>query len=71
VSGHYILEVVVVLYETLHDLNRKKLNGVLFKIDFEKTYDKVNWPFVQQVLRMKGLTLNGVNGQIALCKVGQ
>jgi hypothetical protein len=38
----------------IHELHSKKLDGVLFKIDFEKTYDKVKWPFLQQVLRMKG-----------------
>jgi hypothetical protein len=27
---------------------------VLFKIDFEKAYDKVKWFFLQQTLRMKG-----------------
>jgi hypothetical protein len=32
----------------------KKLSGVILKIDFEKAYDKVKWPFVQQTLRMKG-----------------
>jgi hypothetical protein len=37
------------------------MNGVLFKIDFEKAYDKVNWSFLQQVLRMKGLMINGVS----------
>ena len=26
------------------------------KLDFEKTYDKLKWPFVQQVLRMKGFS---------------
>ena len=45
---------MVVLHETIHELHRKKLDGVLFKIDFEKAYDKVKWPFLQQVLRMKG-----------------
>jgi len=50
----HILEGVVVLHETIHELHRKKLNGVLLKIDFEKAYDKVKWPFMQQALRMKG-----------------
>jgi hypothetical protein len=39
--GRHILEGVVVLHETIHELYRKKLDGVLFKIDFEKAYDKV------------------------------
>jgi hypothetical protein len=39
--GRHILEGVVVLHETIHEVHRKKLDGVLFKIDFEKAYDKV------------------------------
>ena len=34
----------------------KKLNGVIFKVDFEKAYDKVKWPFLLQTLRMKGFS---------------
>jgi hypothetical protein len=30
----HILEGVVVLHETIHELHHKKLNGVLFQIDF-------------------------------------
>jgi hypothetical protein len=52
--GCYILEGVVILHETIHELQRKKQSGIILKIDFEKAYDKVNWPFLQQVLRMKG-----------------
>jgi hypothetical protein len=52
--GRHILEGVVVLHETIHELHRKKMDGVIFKIDFEKAYDKVKWPFLQQVMRMKG-----------------
>jgi len=48
-----ILEGVVVLHETLHEIHTKKLDGVVFKVDFEKAYDKVKWPFLQQALRMK------------------
>jgi hypothetical protein len=40
-TGRHILEGVVVFHESIHELHRKNLDGVLFKIDFEKTYDKV------------------------------
>jgi hypothetical protein len=53
-SDRHILEGVVVLHRTIHELHSKKLDGVIFKIYFEKVYDKVKWPFLQQVLRMKG-----------------
>jgi hypothetical protein len=50
--GRHILEGVVVLHETIHELHRKKMDGVLFKIDFEKAYDKVKWSFLQQTLQI-------------------
>jgi hypothetical protein len=50
------MEGVVVLHETLHEIKRKKLDGIILKIDFEKAYDKVNWNFLQQSLRMKGFS---------------
>jgi hypothetical protein len=41
IPGRNIMEGVVILHETIHDLHRKKKSGVIFKIDFEKAYDKV------------------------------
>ena len=49
-----ILEGVVILHETMHELHREKVSGLLLKIDFEKAYDKVKWPFLLQTLRIKG-----------------
>jgi hypothetical protein len=40
--GRHILDGVVVLHETIHELKRRKQNGVILKLDFEKAYDKVN-----------------------------
>ena len=54
--GRNIMEGVVILHETIHELHTKKRNGVIFKIDFEKAYDKVKWSFLQQTLRMKGFS---------------
>ena len=50
------MEGVVILHETIHELHTKKSDGVIFKIDFEKAYDKVKWSFLQQTLRMKGFS---------------
>ena len=55
-SSRNILEGVVILHETLHELRKKKLNGVVLKLDFEKAYDKVDWDFLQQTLRVKGFS---------------
>jgi hypothetical protein len=52
--GRYILDGVLVLHETIHELKRRKQNGIILKLDFEKAYDKVNWEFFMQVLRMRG-----------------
>lgn len=35
-KGRNILDGVVIQHETVHEVHRKKLNGVVFKIDFEK-----------------------------------
>jgi hypothetical protein len=40
--GKNIMEGVVILHETLHEMHRKTLDGVVLKLDFEKAYDKVN-----------------------------
>lgn len=52
-KGRYILEGVLILHESLNSLHKKKTSGVLFKIDFEKAFDKVKWPFLMQTLKMK------------------
>lgn len=54
--GRNILEGVVILHGSIHEIQRKKLSGVIVKIDFEKAYDKVKWPFLLQALRMKGFS---------------
>jgi hypothetical protein len=54
--GRNIMEGVVILHETIHELHTKKSNGIIFKIDFENAYDKVKWSFLQQTLRMKGFS---------------
>jgi hypothetical protein len=56
IPGRNIMEGVIVLHETIHEMHRKKQSGVILKLDFEKAYDKLNWNFNQQTLRMKGFS---------------
>jgi hypothetical protein len=56
IPGRNIMDGVVVLHETIQELYRKKQIGVIFKIDFENVYDMVKWPFIRQVLEMKGFS---------------
>ena len=58
--GWNILEGAVILHETVHELHRKNLSGVIIKIDFEKVYDKVRWDFLFQTLRLKGFSLKWI-----------
>jgi hypothetical protein len=46
-QGRNIFDEVVILYEAVHELHSKKLNGVILKLDFEKAYDKIKWSFLQ------------------------
>jgi hypothetical protein len=55
--GGNIMEGVIILDETMHEMHRKKQNGLIPKIDFEKAYDKIRLSFLQQTLRMKGFSL--------------
>jgi hypothetical protein len=54
--GRNILEGVVMLNETIHEIHRKRMSGVILKLDFEKVCDKVNWEFLQQTLQIKGFS---------------
>jgi hypothetical protein len=54
IKGRFILDSLVVLHETMHYIHKKKGSGVLFKVDFKKAYDKINWNFMFAVLEMKG-----------------
>jgi hypothetical protein len=46
IKGRYIMDGVVSLNEIHHEVKRKKQSGVVLKIDFKKSYDKVNCHFI-------------------------
>lgn len=50
IKGRYIVDGAVMLHEIMHELHKKKMTGVILKIDFEKAYDSIRWDFVEEVL---------------------
>ena len=54
VAGRQILDVVLVANKTVEEYRKQDRSGIVFKLDFEKAYDHVEWGFLDFVLRMKG-----------------
>ena len=53
VQGRQILDAVLIANEILDEKRHSREEGVVFKIDFEKTYDHVCWDFLDHVLEKK------------------
>ena len=51
------MNVVLIANEVVDEKRRSREEGVVFKIDFEKAYDLVDWDFLEHVLERKGLSL--------------
>jgi hypothetical protein len=54
IRERYIIDGAVMLHEIVRELSRKKMDGVVLKIDFEKAYDSINWDFIEEVMERKG-----------------
>jgi hypothetical protein len=54
IKGRFILESVVTAHEIIHEVNRRKDQGLVSKIDYEKAYDRVNLDFLYKILACRG-----------------
>ena len=77
-KGRNIMNGVRALYEILHETKRNKKTGVVLKLDFEKAYDKVNWNFLFDCLKLWGFCdhwcswiKSVVQGGHELCQIKQ
>ncbi|RVX22528.1 Transposon TX1 uncharacterized 149 kDa protein [Vitis vinifera] len=56
VEGRQILDAVLTANEVVDEKRRSGEEWVVFKIDFEKAYDHVDWGFLDHVLQRKGFS---------------
>ena len=50
------MDAILIANEIVDEKRRLGEEGVVFKIDFEKTYDHVSWDFLDHVLEKKGFS---------------
>ena len=58
VPGHLITDNVLVVYETLHTIHGRRSGrrgSLALKLDINKTYDHVEWPFLMGIMSRLGL----------------
>ena len=69
VHGRLITNNVLVAFDTIHHINQKnsgKIRDMALKLDMSKTYDKVEWVFLDKIMenlgfssRWRGLMIRG------------
>ncbi|GLT27528.1 hypothetical protein SLA2020_025150 [Shorea laevis] len=52
--GRQLIDGVVIANEVVDEARKKKKKAFLFKIDFEKAYDKVSWDFLDYMMLRMG-----------------
>ncbi|GJS77798.1 reverse transcriptase domain, reverse transcriptase zinc-binding domain protein [Tanacetum coccineum] len=51
IKGRLILDGVLIANETMDFVRKKKERGLVFKVDFEKAYDSINWKFLGDIMK--------------------
>lgn len=46
----------------------RKKKGYFLKLDFEKSYDKVGWSFLDEALKLKALDVDGESQSWVVCR---
>jgi hypothetical protein len=50
VEGHQILDSIILAHEVIHSLRSTKTQGMLLKLHLSKSFDKINWGYLQSTL---------------------
>ena len=66
IKGRYILDVIITLWESLEYINKFEIDMIVFKIDFEKAYDRVDWAFLEDTMLCMGFLAAWIRGVASL-----
>ena len=57
IKGRQILDGILVANEIVDEARKTKKELILFKVDFEKAYDTVDWSYLDEVMSKMGFPL--------------
>ena len=49
-----LLESVVMAHEVIHEIHRTRTSGLVLELHCKKTYDRVSWEFLVEMLSSRG-----------------
>ncbi|XP_028079594.1 uncharacterized protein LOC114281340 [Camellia sinensis] len=63
IPGHSTTDNIIITQDIIHTLRHRKgkINGIIFKIDLEKAYDRLSWKFVYETLIEFGPNMDWIN----------
>ena len=59
--GRLITDNIVVAYECFHTIKNKREGLCVIKLDMHKAYDRVEWPFLKEIMLRLGFCQEWVN----------
>ena len=51
IHGRQVLDGILITNELVEDAKRLKKNLLLFKVDFEKAFDSIDWSYLEAVIK--------------------
>jgi len=68
VEGRQFMDNILLVQEMIHTLHTRKTTGMMMRLDLSKAYDKVNWNYLEAILKAFGFDNQWIKWILALIK---